>query len=524
MSFLRWSVPFLWVLGLSSASFAATSRPASQASSQAQQRRWAWVDAKARSYVQSKGLPGMTLGVVEGNRLVWSKHYGYANQSTKKRATNKTLYKIGSISKVFTSMLLVSLRDAGKVRLDEPLTAFLPKGTKLPYDPRGLRTMTLRHLATHTSGLPSLPYNLTPNKRDPYNHYSARAMLSSLSGLALKYPIGGRYSYSNLGVALLGYALSKRANQSYEALLQERILRPLGMNQTTSLLASAKKGKLAVGYDRTLTGVPAQPWNLGVFAPAGSIVSSLKDLAKFLSFQFRAGQAHVKPVSGGSLLEMQSTHRSLGWFQNKYFNGAMGLGWHIFPLQKRKDRVIWHNGGVAGFRSFLGFSSNMKRGVIVLTNCGRSVDALGFSLMEELSKRHWVKPKLQVSPRLKGVVEQLKTHFVAKPKPSLGALFSPLFLKQIPLFQMQMMFAQLGSKFGQPKSVSYQPTGTPNLAMVTFGFAGGKSLTFALAIDSSLQGRIVMLYMRPTAPAPRFKPKKRPSKTKSSPSSRPATR
>lgn len=509
MNILRSILVVLMLCCWGSFSLAATSKPTSKPVKKAKSDRFAWVDSKAKAYVKSAGLPGLSIGVVEGNRLVWSKHYGFANQKTRTRATNQTLYKIGSISKVFTSMLMVSLRDEGKLRLDDSLSSFLPKGTKLPSDPRGLSSMTLRHLSTHTSGLPSLPPNLSPKGQDPYNNYTSAGMFAALPTMSLKYPVGARYSYSNMGTALLGYAMSQRTKQSYEQLLQQRILKPLGMKNTSSVLDKKNASKLAVGYGRRNIQQVAPPWNLGMFAPAGSIVSSVEDLAKFLSFQFRAGQANVKPVSGGSLLEMQSTHRSLGYFKKKFFNASIGLGWHIFPLHKRKDKVIWHNGGVAGFRSYIGFSPLLKKGVIVLTNSGRSADSLGFSLMEGLSKRYWTPPKNQVSPKLVRIVKKLKKYFVAKPDKSVGKLFSPLFLQQIPLPRLQMMFAQYAMMLGTPTFGKVQASSTPNLGYVNVAFSSGRKLTLILAIDSSREGRIVMMFLRP--------PKKKPPTKRASP-------
>src|SRR5262249_5694080 len=154
--------------------------------------------------------------IVRQQDLVYAKSFGLADRRNFQAATVHTLYRIGSITKVFTTTLLAMLRDRGAVRLDDPVANYLPSEVKLPTDPRGAPAITLRHLATHSSGLPSLPPNLVPKGEDPYGGYSVDALYAGLAQIRLVVPIGAGENYSNLGMGLLGHALERAAGMPYE--------------------------------------------------------------------------------------------------------------------------------------------------------------------------------------------------------------------------------------------------------------------------------------------------------------------
>ena len=140
------------------------------------------------------GYPSLAAAVVQGDRIAFAAVHGFADRASSRRATRATLYRIGSVSKVFTATLLVQLRDKGLVRLDDPVSKYLPPKVKMPQDPRGARHITLRHLATHSSGLPRNPVNMTGTKADPWNGYATTQLYDGLAETKLDYPTGASTS------------------------------------------------------------------------------------------------------------------------------------------------------------------------------------------------------------------------------------------------------------------------------------------------------------------------------------------
>jgi serine-type D-Ala-D-Ala carboxypeptidase/endopeptidase len=338
------------------------------------------IDAYMNKQLAENHYPSLSVGVVDDGKLVFAKACGLADRETKREATPETLYYIGSVTKAFTATLMVQLRDEGKLRLDDPIAQYLPESVKLPTDPRGAPAITFRHLATHTSGLPRLPVNLKPEGEDAYNAYSLESLFAGLNKTPLIDPIGAKYSYSNLGVGLLGQILARISGDTYENLLTKRLLNPLEMRDTVFTMSTEQRARFALGYK----GDPqtkAVEWRLGSLTPAGGLVSSVPDLAKFLALQMRAGTAGVAPVSGGTLRELHTPQR----LADRQWNMAIGLGWHIIR-DAGLGEIVWHNGGVAGHYSYFGFLPGRKIGVIVLGNRDRQVDEIGDWLLHMVAK------------------------------------------------------------------------------------------------------------------------------------------
>lgn len=440
---------------------------------------------------QKNGYTGLSVGIIKGQRLVMVRHLGMMDRGTRQTPHSQTLYRIGSISKVLTTSLLVALRDKGKVRLDQPVVSVLPKGSSLPADPRGARAITFRHLATHTSGLPGLPHNLKGAPGDPYFHYTKASMLSALRVTLLDQPIGARYKYSNLGMALLGVALAARMKQPFLSLIKKHLLDPLGMKHTCVRCPAALQPMIATGYAAQDPKRQVIPWQLGAFVPAGGYLSTLADLAKWVSFQFRAGQAGVKPLSGGSLRELHSTQRLIG--RRRPFSGGVGLGWHIAPIAKTPHTIVWHNGGVAGFRSYLGFVPKREVGVVVLTNTGRSVDRLGVQLLTLLARSLPAPAHQTLSARWQRLAQRVcREAVVAKPPAKLlKVLFAPILLQAFSVFRLQLVFGQIHTAFGPCQRVSWIPLRSPRSALGSFHFPKRKSLRFFMGLQPIRKGRIM---------------------------------
>jgi CubicO group peptidase (beta-lactamase class C family) len=222
---------------------------------------------------------GMVVGIVgpSGRRVI---AYGTMAKDDKRPMNGDTLFEIGSLTKVFTSLVLADMVQHGEVSLDDPVAKYLPAGVKVPE--RGGRSITLVDLATHTSGLPRIPNNMRPKDfANPYADYSAERLYQFLGAYSLPRDIGSQYEYSNLGAGLLGLALARRAGTSYEALIRSRICDPLGMSGTRVSLSPELKARLATGHDATLA--PRPNWDFDALAGAGALKSSANDLLNLLS-------------------------------------------------------------------------------------------------------------------------------------------------------------------------------------------------------------------------------------------------
>lgn len=334
-----------------------------------------------------KTVQGISVAVIDekGTRFI---NYGKKDKTTDaKNVDENTLYEIGSITKAFTGILLAQAIERGEVRLDDPISKYLPTTVKTPS--RGGKEITLLDLATHTSGLPSLPTNFKiTNVNNPYADYTVAQMYEFLGTYQLTRDIGSQYAYSNYGMGLLGHILSLRAKMSYEDLVRTRILKPLKMNDTTITLSPALKAKMSQGFDDG--GEPASNWDLPTLAGAGALRSNTKDMAKFMA----ANAGLVKSKLFSALTESHKFRRNAGANSMK-----IGLGWHIFPTSDRNE-VVWHNGGTGGFRTFSGFLAGKKRAIVVLSNTAESVDDIGMHFFDPKVPLKKVTPILAVNEKI----------------------------------------------------------------------------------------------------------------------------
>jgi CubicO group peptidase (beta-lactamase class C family) len=236
---------------------------------------------------------------------------------------------------------------------------------------RGERQITLLDLATQSSGLPRMPANFTPrDSMNPYADYSVEQMYTFLSGYQLTRDIGAAYEYSNLGMGLLGHALTLKARVSYEELVRRRILTPLGMRETAIMLTPAMRARLAPGHDAA--GRAAPNWDLPTLAGAGALRSSASDMLIFLAANVDSTATPLSRMLRHTQAERRPTNNP---------SMKIGLGWHI--LARPPGNIVWHNGGTGGYRTFIGFDPVRRLGVVVLSNLDASVDDIGFHLLDE---------------------------------------------------------------------------------------------------------------------------------------------
>jgi D-alanyl-D-alanine-carboxypeptidase/D-alanyl-D-alanine-endopeptidase len=298
------------------------------------------------------------------------------------RLDGKTIFEIGSITKVFTDLLLADAVQRGDLKLDDPVRQLLPTGTPMPK--RGDQEITLEELATHTSGLPRIPMNLTGKlvfdpklQKDPYSQFDETQLYASLEKLKLPQEAKPKVAYSNLGVGLLGFAFSKKFGKPYEALLKERILLPCSMHDTKIVLKAEEAKRLLPGHDPA--GKPCQNWTFqDTTAGAGALRSTAEDMLTFLEYQMGRKQNGLSEA----MLISQQPLRDAGE------GGKIGLGWFSPPQKKVAPRVWWHNGGTGGYSSFAAFCRQPAVGVVVLSNrfVARETDKLGMEIITVLRK------------------------------------------------------------------------------------------------------------------------------------------
>jgi CubicO group peptidase (beta-lactamase class C family) len=324
------------------------------------------VDANIRARIDHEYNVGIIVGIIDQNGRRYYP-YGETESGNGVAPDENTVFEIGSITKVFTSILLAAMVGEGEVELEEPIENILPEGVTAPT--REGQSITLYHLATHTSGLARLPSNFTPATADnPYADYTVDQMYQFLSAYSLTRDIGSRYEYSNYAVGLLGNLLASRRGGTYEDVIVERITRILGMEDTRITLNPGMQARLAQGHAGTLV---VSNWDIPALAGAGALLSTANDMLTFLAANNGLEKTPLQ-------MAMTMTHESQ--VETATPSTLVGLGWHIRVSDQQE--TIWHNGGTGGYRSFAGFVRGGSTGIVVLTNSNRTADDIGFHLLD----------------------------------------------------------------------------------------------------------------------------------------------
>ena len=284
----------------------------------------------------------------------------------------ESLFEIGSITKAFTGVLLADMVLRGEVGLDDPLSFHLER----PRPAWRHREPTLLELATHRSGLPNAPkglsrrelaYSLGIGRRDPWAGVTEAEYGRLVGRESPRGAPGRRWRYSSLGFGLLGDALAARAGRTYESLLAERILTPLGLTVTAVTVRASSPARLMPGHARN--GRPRPPLQDRMPA-AGSLRSNVPDMLTFLTACLKPGPEPPGPALWLAQRPYARLSRSV----------QMGLGWMLLT-RRGKPRTVFHVGGTWGFRSFAGFEPTSGRAAVVLSNTARRVEGTGFELL-----------------------------------------------------------------------------------------------------------------------------------------------
>jgi serine-type D-Ala-D-Ala carboxypeptidase/endopeptidase len=286
--------------------------------------------------------------------------------------SSRSVLPIGSVTKTVTALALADAVVSGRLALDTPLVELIEETPTVTGGPQ----ITLGHLASHTSGLPRLPRGLRRqalhHRDDPYRAFTRADLVAALQGARPHRP-GARVRYSNFGAALLGEALSRHHQLPYGRMIADRVTGPLGLRDTTVDIGPERTDRAVGTHSARKKAVPA--WHLGAMAGAGALWSTADDLGSYLRALLAPGSSAMPTALH---LVQQPQAAANRWVR-------LGLGWHLSPLRGTTHTVIWHNGATAGSYSYVGFVPEARLGVAVLTNTGRSVDALGVRLLLALA-------------------------------------------------------------------------------------------------------------------------------------------
>jgi D-alanyl-D-alanine-carboxypeptidase/D-alanyl-D-alanine-endopeptidase len=304
----------------------------------------------------------------EGRRIV---AHGSMGMTDPRPVNGDTLYEIGSITKVFTSLLLADMVERGELTLDDPVAKYLPADVKMPE--RNGKQITLFDLSTHRSGLPRMPSNFNPKDPiRPYVDYPVEWLYEFLSSYELRRDVDAEWEYSNLGAGLLSLVLARRAGTDFETALRDRVLRPLSMASTVISLTPALQSRMTAAHSSVFHLAPTPLWDFTpAFYGAGSLRSSANDLLTFLA----ANLGYVNTPLSAAMARMRTVQREGA------DNFKVGLGWRIEQLPGIE--IVWTGGATYGSRAFSGFDPKARVGVVVLSNynSGQGIDDIGRHLL-----------------------------------------------------------------------------------------------------------------------------------------------
>ncbi len=321
--------------------------------------------------VANKRSKSIIVGIVDANgRQIFAE--GRISDTDRTLPDGKTMYEIGSITKVFTSLLLADMSLQQQLNLNDPISRFLPGNVKTPL--RNGKEISLLSLSTHRSGMPRFPYNVDPANPDkPYVDYTVDHLCEYLSNFDPPFDIDTRWRYSNVGYGLLGNILTRVAQKDFEALIRERICGPLNMNNTVVSLTAKQKTNLAIGHAET--GTPVGLTDLGAIDAGGALRSNVNDLLSF-------AEASMGLIKTPLLPAMELTHVLQA---KKDGNDTYTtMGWTL--VNDDGQYLVFKDGGMPGYCSFLGMDKKKKTAVVILSNSNNSVTDIGWHLLDPRRK------------------------------------------------------------------------------------------------------------------------------------------
>ncbi len=330
------------------------------------------IDVLAKEWMKAHKIPGMAVGVIKDNKVLFLKGYGYADIETARPVTPKTVFFIASGAKPFTAMTLGFLVNEGKLEWDEPIRNYLPDLKMV--DGYATQHMSARDLLRHSIGLPKKD---SVWKRYIGTKHTRRDFMKEFSTIEPVCSFRDDMKYQNIGYILAAHLAETLTGQRYEEIVRERIFKPLGMNNSTFSIEEIKaKGDFAFPYrregEKQLNKIALT--DTGIASPANGIYTSAEDLMKWLRLHLAGGRINEKQFIPGKIIRemhtIQMAYRSYPGSPH-WFTLGYGLGW-IIDVYAGKY-MLQHGGGVPGFTSMMAFMPFEQLGVAVLCNTGNTV-------------------------------------------------------------------------------------------------------------------------------------------------------
>ncbi|OGN61243.1 MAG: hypothetical protein A3F40_02785 [Chlamydiae bacterium RIFCSPHIGHO2_12_FULL_27_8] len=295
---------------------------------------------------------GMVIGVIDENGTRFYK-YGNMGINDQRPVDQNTLFETGSVTKIFTSLLLSKMVEDKEVRFDDPIEKFFPDEVTIP-SYKG-KKITLLHLANHTAGYPYMPENfIMSDMFNPFYEYDVKFVHDLLSNYKLTYAPGTKYQYSNISIAVLGYILSKVSNKHFEVLLQEKLLNALDMKDSKVILTDEDQLKFAKAHIRNRE-VPH--WDISDFYGAGGLHSTPKDLARFIEAYLGFYKTDLYDLLQKSL--ENRVPQDVPYLD-------VGSEWNI--TYQYTPEFMYHSGITGGHHVFVGFCPTTKKGIVLCSN------------------------------------------------------------------------------------------------------------------------------------------------------------
>ena len=334
------------------------------------------VERLFKVYVERQQLPGAVLGIIVDGELVWVKAIGVRETKDKSPVTPETVFRIASMTKSFTGMAILKLRDEGKLSLDDPVARYVPAMAELPYPTKDSPAITIRHLLTHSEGFPE--DNPWGDRQLAQTADTMRAWIRA--GIPFSTAPGTAFEYSNFGFAILGEVIAKASGRPYSDYVRDNILRPLGMNSSTFEMSAIPRDQIALGYRWNGSEWKDEPILAdGSFGAMGGLWTNTRDLARYVAFLMSAypprDEAERGPIKRSSAREMQQVGRFQpgGAFRGSVdgplsFN-AGGYGYGLGVSQDcRFAHSVGHGGGLPGYGSLMRWLPEHGVGLIAMSN------------------------------------------------------------------------------------------------------------------------------------------------------------
>ncbi|WP_437971329.1 serine hydrolase domain-containing protein [Sorangium sp. So ce260] len=400
------------------------------------------IEAHLSAELDRQKLPGFSIGVVIDGELAYSRGFGLSNPATSAAPDADTVYRVGSITKTFTATAVLQLRDQGKLSLDDPASRYLPELAKVVYPTADSPRITLRHLLTHSSGLPRLGRF---DYSDATREVTAAEVRAAVPGTVLEYVPGTKEGYSNFGFALLGLIVERASGRRYRDHVSEQILAPLGMSSSVWDEGAVAPGRLATGHARKDGKLkPATHWRFGASEAAGGLYASLRDMARYAAFQLsayppRSGE-ETGPLRRSSVREahtaVRPAHLSVepASAEGRYAVNAraswIGLAWHGHESCEEEE-VVRHSGAVDGYSAWIELHPRAGVGLVLLSSAlDTDREALLEKVRAALRRGGVTAPrKERPSPRLESAFQASVALYERFERPRYEELFTKGFLE-----------------------------------------------------------------------------------------------